>query len=241
MTDLGSVGVVADSRRRTRTVLVVLLAVGAVTYTSWLLELVLPTGLDPSRAYTSELAALDQPYGFLFRTADLVTAGILLVAAILAVWLRPRQVLTSVSWVALGLFAVATAADSRMPLHCSAHASARCAALEDAGVYDDARLLHETTSTTAATTSAVSVIAFIIAAYRYGWPRWLRATGIAIVVTYVVGTAWTLWAVNADGRGDEFWLLGYAQRLQLLAVSGWIGYAALIANWQRRTAIRGST
>lgn len=232
----GPVQADADPRRRTRTVLVVLLAVGAVTYTSWLLELVLPTGLDPSRAYISELAALDQPYGFLFRTADLVTAGLLLAAAALALTLRPRRALTTVGWAALGVFAVATAADSRMPLQCSAHASARCAALENAGAFDDARLLHATTSTAASTAAAVSVFAFIVAAYRYGWPRWLRWTGIAIVVVYVVGTVWTLYAIHADGRGDEFWLLGYAQRLQLLAVSGWIAYAALIANRQRRTA-----
>lgn len=215
-------------------VLVALLAIGAVTYTSWLLELVLPTGLDPARAYTSELAALDQPYGFLFRTADLVTGVILLVAAILAVTLRSR-LLTTIGWAALGVFAVATIADSRMPLHCAAHAGAQCAALEDAGIYDDARLLHGTTSASAATAAAVSVLAFLVAAYRYGWPRWLRWSVVGIVATYVVGTVWTLWAVDADGRGDDFWLLGYAQRLQLLAVSGWIAYLALVAAWQRRS------
>ncbi|MFD4295383.1 DUF998 domain-containing protein [Rhodococcus sp. NPDC058505] len=219
---------------RVRVVVVVLLAVGAVSYTSWLLELVLPTGLDPARAYTSELAALDQPYGFWFRTADLVTGAILLTAALLAAALLPRRPLTTTGWVALGVFGIATAADSRMPLHCSAHASARCAALEAAGVYDQARLLHASTSTVAATSAAVSVFAFILAAYRYGWPGWLRWTGIAIVVGYVAGLAWTLWAVRADGHGDEVWLLGYAQRLQLLAVSGWIAYAAAVAWWQRK-------
>ncbi|MFD1812281.1 DUF998 domain-containing protein [Rhodococcus gannanensis] len=232
------IGTGPDGDGRRRLALVVLLAVGAVTYTSWLLELVLPTGLDPARAYTSELAALDQPYGFLFRTADLVTAAILLVAAVLALSLWPRRMLTTIGWAALGVFAVATGADSRMPLHCSAHASAQCAALEDSGVYDDSRLLHELTSTTAATAAAVSVFAFLIAAYRYRWPRWLLWSVIGIVAAYVVGTAWTLWAVQADGRGDEYWLLGYAQRLQLLAVSGWIAYLALVAAWQRRVRSR---
>ena len=222
------------SSHRRASVLVALLAIGAVTYTSWLLELVLPTGLDPARAYTSELAALDQPYGFLFRTADLVTGVVLLVAAILALTLR-RRLLTTIGWAALGMFAVATMADSRMPLHCAAHAGAQCAALEDAGVYDDARLLHETTSASAATRNASTDTAAAVAAYRYGWPRWLRWSVVGIVATYVVGTVWTLWAVDADGRGDDFWLLGYAQRLQLLAVSGWIAYLALVAAWQRRS------
>lgn len=135
--------------------------------------------------------------------------------------------------VALVALLIATAADSRLPLHCSAQADPQCVALGDVGVYDEARLLHEATSTTAATAAAVSMIAFLLAAYQFGWPLWLRATGSASVVTYIVCTAWTLWAVNTDEHGDESWFLGAAQRLQRLAVSGWIGHLALITGRQR--------
>ncbi|MFF0817688.1 DUF998 domain-containing protein [Rhodococcus sp. NPDC003318] len=221
-------------------VVIVSVLLGAILYSSWLLELVLPTGLDPSRAYVSELAALDQPYGLIFRTGDLVTGILLTIAAVAALTLRPRRLLTTIGWVGLAVFAVSTALDSRMPLECSAHASAACAAREQAGLLDQARLAHALTSVGAATAAGVSVFAFIIAAYRYRWPHWLRWVGIAIVLTYVVGNVWTVFAIDMDGRGDEVWLLGYAQRLQLVAVTGWIVYLALVAAWQRRTA-RGST
>lgn len=213
--------------RRTRSVVVAGTLVGAVLYSSWLLEWVLPTGLDPSRAYVSELAALDQPYGLLFRTGDLLTGVVLAATAGLALTLRPRRVLTTIGWIGLAVFAVSTALDSRMPLACSAHASAACAAREQAGLLDESRLAHALTSVGAATAAGVSVLAVIVAAYRYRWPHLLRWVGIAIVVTYLLGNAWTLFAIDMDGRGDEVWLLGYAQRLQLVAVTGWIVYLAL--------------
>ncbi|MFD3530816.1 DUF998 domain-containing protein [Streptomyces sp. NPDC058664] len=54
-------------------------ALGALVYTAWVLEVVLGTGLDPVRAYVSELAAADQPFGGLFRSTDLA-AGLLVLA-----------------------------------------------------------------------------------------------------------------------------------------------------------------
>lgn len=224
----------AEPQRRERTALVVLLVLGPVLYSTWLLGWFLSSHLDQSRAYASELAALDQPWGLFYRTGDLLTGIVLTAAALLALWLRPRRLLTTVGWVGLGVFAVATILDSRMPLDCAAHASAACAAREQAGLLDESRFLHASTSTIAATAAAVSVFAFIIAAFRYDWPRWTRWGGLAVVVTYMVGNAWTLFAIDMDGRGDEVWLLGYAQRLQLVAVTGWLVYLALIAASERR-------
>ncbi|MFF1510730.1 DUF998 domain-containing protein [Streptomyces sp. NPDC058326] len=56
-----------------------LLALGALVYTAWALEVLLTTGLDPVRTYVSELAAADQPFGGLFRATDLA-AGLLVLA-----------------------------------------------------------------------------------------------------------------------------------------------------------------
>ncbi|MGW4479814.1 DUF998 domain-containing protein [Rhodococcus triatomae] len=229
-----------DPQRRTRTIVVASILLGAVLYSSWLLELVLPTGLDSSRAYVSELAALDQPYGLIFRTGDLLTGILLTVAAVLALTLQPRRILTTIGWLGLAVFAISTALDSRMPLECSAHASPACAAREQAGLLDQARLAHALTSVGAATAAAVSVFAFILAAYRYRWPRWLLWVGVGVVVTYMIGNVWTVFAIDMDGRGDEVWLLGYAQRLQLVAMTGWIVYLALVAIRQQPPA-PGST
>ncbi|KOX50674.1 DUF998 domain-containing protein, partial [Streptomyces sp. NRRL F-6492] len=59
-----------------------LLALGALAYTAWVLEVLVRTGLDPVRTYVSELAAADQPLGGLFRATDL-TAGLLVLAGAL--------------------------------------------------------------------------------------------------------------------------------------------------------------
>ncbi|MEE1818433.1 DUF998 domain-containing protein [Streptomyces sp. SP18ES09] len=69
------------SRSVTRTA-GVLLALGALAYTAWLLEVLVVTGLDPVRTYVSELAAADQPLGGLFRATDLA-AGLLVLAGAL--------------------------------------------------------------------------------------------------------------------------------------------------------------
>ncbi|MEW1695988.1 MULTISPECIES: DUF998 domain-containing protein [unclassified Streptomyces] len=61
----------------------VLLALGALAYTTWVVEVVVRTGLDPIRTYVSELAAQDQPLGGLFRATDLA-AGTLVLAGALA-------------------------------------------------------------------------------------------------------------------------------------------------------------
>ncbi|MGA5066068.1 DUF998 domain-containing protein [Streptomyces exfoliatus] len=59
----------------------VLLALGALAYTAWVLEVVVGTGLDPVRTYVSELAAADQPLGGLFRATDLVAGVLVLTGA----------------------------------------------------------------------------------------------------------------------------------------------------------------
>ncbi|WP_157869229.1 DUF998 domain-containing protein, partial [Streptomyces atriruber] len=65
-----------------------LLLAGALAYSTWPVEVFLPTGLSPRTAYVSELAAEDQPYGTFFRTVDLF-AGLLVLAG--AVWALLRR------------------------------------------------------------------------------------------------------------------------------------------------------
>ena len=63
-----------------------LLLVAGVAYSLWLLELVLPTGLDPVRSFVSEHYPVFQPYQRLFRAADVVAGA----AYVLAAWLLRR-------------------------------------------------------------------------------------------------------------------------------------------------------
>lgn len=61
----------------------------AVAYSSWVLEWLLPGGVDPLRSYASELAAVAEPHGTLFARAD-TASGTLLVALGALLWLIAR-------------------------------------------------------------------------------------------------------------------------------------------------------
>ena len=71
----------------------------------------------------------------------------------------------------------------------------------------------------------MSSLAFLLAAFRYGWPAWLKITGVAVATVFVGGTIWTLTAAGLRGEQDAW--LGLGQRVQLLAFCGWLIFVAL--------------
>ncbi|WP_406860575.1 DUF998 domain-containing protein [Streptomyces sp. HUAS MG47] len=203
-----------------------LLLFGALAYTAWVPEFVVRSGLDPVRTYVSELAAADQPYGVVFRAADLV-AGLLLLAG--ACWglLRSRGRWWSVTgWLGLALFGAATAADSRLPLSCAPTVDAACAAREDAGLVPFTHTAHAVSSSLAMAGALVAMIALTVAARRHGDRPLLARTGPALVAVAVLATGWTLAAITAFDAGHGVWGLGAGQRLQLLAVAVWLAVLA---------------
>ncbi|WP_051874317.1 DUF998 domain-containing protein [Streptomyces exfoliatus] len=224
-----------------------LLALGALAYTAWVLEVVVRTGLDPVRTYVSELAAADQPLGGLFRATDLV-AGLLVLAGAAtglagrftsARWVasagrgaldgRPRASagrFTSAGWIALAVFGAATAVDSRLPLSCAPTADPLCAARETAGLVPATHAAHAVSSGLAMTGALVAMVALTVAARRHGrWPP-LARTGPVLVVLELVATAWTLAAVAAFEAGKGTWALGAGQRSQVLLVALWLAVLA---------------
>ncbi|MEU7068866.1 DUF998 domain-containing protein [Streptomyces narbonensis] len=205
----------------------VLLGLGALAYTSWVLEVLVRTGLDPVRTYVSELAAADQPLGGLFRATDLV-AGLLVLAGALAGLAasggRGRWALGG--WIALAVFGAATAVDSRLPLSCAPTADPECAAREDAGLVPATHMAHAVSSSLALTGAIAAMIALTVAARRYGHWRPLARHGPALVVLELAATAWTLAAVAAFEAGKGTWALGAGQRLQVLLVAVWLAVLA---------------
>ncbi|WP_079169519.1 DUF998 domain-containing protein [Streptomyces sp. CC77] len=202
--------------------LAVLLALGAVTYSAWLLETVLGTGLDPVQSYVSELAATDQRLGVLFRTTDLVSGLLVLTAALGALTRSERRPLTVAGWAALALFGAATAADSRLPLSCTPTADAACAAREDSGDVPFTHLAHAVSSSLAMAGALAGLAALTLAARRYGrWPAVAR-TGSALAVAAAAATVWTLAGVAAFEAERGHWGLGAGQRLQVLLVAAWL-------------------
>lgn len=210
----------------------VLVALGALAYSVWLLELPLATGLDPVQSYVSELAATDQPLGALFRTADLVAGLLLLAAALPALVAARRRFWAAAGWAALALFGAATAADSRLPLSCAPTADTACQAREDAGLVPFTHAAHAVSSGLAMAGAVTAVVALTVAARRYGWWPPLARTGPVLVVLELAATAWTLVAVAAFEAGRGHWALGAGQRAQLLLVAVWL----LLLAWSLRAA-----
>ncbi|MFI9002720.1 DUF998 domain-containing protein [Streptomyces sp. NPDC053541] len=205
----------------------VLLGLGALAYTAWVLEVVLRTGLDPVQTYVSELAAADQPLGGLFRATDLA-AGVLVLGGALTglAAVRPRRAWAVTGWVALALFGAATAVDSRLPLSCAPTADPECAARETAGLVPATHTAHAISSGLAMTGALTAMLALTVAARRHRARSSLARTGPALVALEFAATAWTLAAVAAFEAGRGTWLLGAGQRLQVLLVAVWLAVLA---------------
>ncbi|MGW7075917.1 DUF998 domain-containing protein [Streptomyces sp. NPDC054866] len=204
-----------------------LLALGAVAYSTWILEAFLGTGLSPLSSYVSELAAQDQPHGTLFRTADL-TAGLLVLAGAVGalLWLS-RRWSTVVGWAGLALFGAATAVDSRLPLSCAPTADAACVAREGAGLVPAAHEAHAVSSSVAVTGALVGMVTLTLAARRRGFPPSIAGSlALLLVILELAATAWTLAAVTAFDAGHGTWGLGVGQRLQVLLIAVWLGLLA---------------
>ncbi|MHC5700745.1 DUF998 domain-containing protein [Streptomyces tirandamycinicus] len=204
-----------------------LIALGALLYTTWVLELLLATGLDPVQAYVSELSAADQPFGGLFRATDLAAGLFVLAGAATALLTPPRRSWCVAGWTALAVFGLATAVDSRLPLSCAPTDDPECAARETAGLVPATHAAHAYSSTLAMAGALAGMAALTVAARRYRrWPA-LARFGPALLAVELAATVWTLTAVAAFEAGRGIWWLGAGQRLQVLTVAGWLAVLAL--------------
>ncbi|WP_280266351.1 DUF998 domain-containing protein [Nocardia wallacei] len=187
------------------------IALAGVCYSSWVLEFVLPVGLDPVTSFLSQLDEEGRPYRWVFSTGDTLTGMLALAAAAGGLLAFSRRRLSTVGWVALGCFGAATIADARWPLQ-------PCADNCDKGLFPQLHQVHALTSTLAVTSIFVAMIAFSAAAFRYRrWPI-LRHSGLWILGIAAVATAWMLIADNLPGD----YALGIAQRIQVGAISVWL-------------------
>ncbi|MEU5895766.1 DUF998 domain-containing protein [Streptomyces venezuelae] len=213
------------SRSTAARVLAGLLLAGALAYSTWPAEMLLPTGLSPRTAYVSELAAEDQPYGTFFRTVDLLAGLLVLAGAVWASTARRTRAgrLPAVGWAGLALFGAATAADSRLPLSCAATADPGCLARERAGDVPWTHTAHAVSSSLAVAGALVGMVLLTVAARRRAasW-RALARTGPFLVALELVATGWTLTSIAAFEAGLGTWGLGIGQRLQVLAIAVWL-------------------
>ncbi|MFI1181304.1 DUF998 domain-containing protein [Streptomyces sp. NPDC020799] len=194
------------------------LFVAAVLYNAWVLEFVLPTGLDARHSYVSELFAADQRFHLLFGGIEIVTA--LLVAAGAAPRVpAARGPVPADRWAtggrwALVAFAASSVADVLLPMSCAPSVNHVCEAVNP---------WHTGTSALAHAALFASMTLFIVASRTEGgrWPRIRRWA------PWVLGTALvTALATVGPLFGRPGWH-GVPQRAHLVLVGVWLMLLAM--------------
>ncbi|MBT2489558.1 DUF998 domain-containing protein [Streptomyces sp. ISL-96] len=106
----------------------VMLTGAALLYNGWLLELLLPTGLDYRHSYVSELFAADQPFRVLFGRMEIACAVLVMAGALLA--RDPgRGPAARTGWWALFGFGASSLADVLLPMGCAPSLEPTCQAV----------------------------------------------------------------------------------------------------------------
>ncbi|MFI9240574.1 DUF998 domain-containing protein [Streptomyces sp. NPDC053079] len=199
-----------------------LLTLAAVVYNDWVLEFVLPTGLDFRHSYVSELYAADQPFHKLFGSIEIVAAFLVVAGALLALRRAPGR-LASAGWWSLVAFGASSVADVVIPMRCAPSVESPCEAVNP---------WHTTTSALvhAALFASMALLVAAAATDRPPSPL-LRRWG-----PWVLGSA-LLTALSTVGPlfGRPGWH-GMTQRAHLLLVGVWFVLlaAALWAGTRRR-------
>ena len=188
----------------------VALVVAGVAYSSWILDLVRPTGHDRLRSFLSVLAEDGSPDHLVYRYGDVITAIAVLVAAgALVAVLHPTGRTPRIALAALAAFGAATLADALAPMNAMP-------------------VLHAITSAVAVFAMFVTIVAVTVAARRgQAWPP-MATWGKAVAAVVVLATAWMLGADRLPGD----WLLGLAQRIQVGSISVWLIVWGVVC-WKR--------
>lgn len=203
--------------------------IGAVFYSSWLLEGLFPTGLSPVHGYASELFARGEPYRWLFGGADVLTAVVVGVAA----WwclaaVRGRGVgarWASAGWGCLIAFAACTVVDVLFPLDCPPSRTS-CAYAEEHGGLTYSHDTHMVASVLANTAVLVAMSALAFAArHPDAGPTPTARAGACLSALAILATLVTAMLGARDAHVVSFLPSGgqgVAQRVQVGLVSAWL-------------------
>ncbi|MDO5746894.1 MAG: DUF998 domain-containing protein [Actinomycetaceae bacterium] len=198
-----------------------LLLIASVAYSTWLLRGWLNPQMSILDSFSSELAAVGQPFNWVFRLGDATTAIIVGVVAFL--WWKVR----ACGWLiplTLGLFSLSTIADVLFPMACSTALSQACRIAEASHSLGIAHDLHVVTSVSANVTS-MFFVGWALLRYRRG-----------LVVPWIGAAQLAITALSGVTAAYEIPGFGIVQRLStVLLVAWWIGFG-----WQivRRGGIR---
>ncbi|MFG2094018.1 DUF998 domain-containing protein [Streptomyces sp. NPDC048612] len=190
-----------------------MLAAAAVLYNSWVLELVLPTGLDSRHSYVSELYAADQPFRVLFGSIEALCAALVMVAALLAGRRCPGGRWARAGWASVLALGMSSWGDVLLPMRCAPSVEWGCDAVHP---------WHTATSALAHLFLFASMVFFSVASV-VGHPRLplIRRWGVRVLaaaMTTAVSTVGPLF-------GHPGWH-GIPQRAHLLLVGVWFALLA---------------
>ncbi|MFE1177041.1 DUF998 domain-containing protein [Streptomyces sp. NPDC058773] len=224
--DLGLDMTPVPGTARTSTPGALLFAAAAVLYNSWLLEFLLPTGLDPRHSYVSELYAADQPYRPLFGAIESGCAVLVVPAAVLAYGRAAGR------WVRMGRpalvgFGLSSLADVLLPMRCAPSREPGC---------EPVHLWHTVTSALAHffLFASMALLSHAAAAEGAELPL-IRRWGPRVLAVALLTALCTVGPL----LGHPGWH-GIPQRLHLLLVGAW--FALLAAESARnRTGIGNHT
>jgi hypothetical protein len=152
--------------------------VAGLIYNSWPLGYIL-NPLASRRGLASELAALHQPYNWLFVLLD-VLAGLLIVAAAVLLWRRSQKLLHKIALVNFAIFGIMTAVGALVPMSCEPSLTT-CPSLS----HDPLLIVHGITSISASVCLFVSVCLV--------WWQKRQQKGAAVMSTLLAG--WTLFGL----------------------------------------------
>lgn len=206
-----------------------LLTCGGLIDASALWEALAGYPINPAVSFLSELAARDQPDGWIFRLTDalsgtLIALGALLIMAGYPRWGRLHWILTC----ALAFTGVGTILDAASPMDC-AESLPQCHERVAEGAVSIYHHLHIATSTVAATGIVVAALAYLtILAHRRDLVTHLEAA-TAAAATIILLSLSVQGLLGLIGSPH-----GWPQRLQVLATAIFImSIAWQLARWSR--------
>jgi hypothetical protein len=181
------------------------LALGGLTYSSWVLALMLPTGLKQQTAFASEMEAVGHPYAWVFRGADLLSGTLICLGATAGLgWARrqPGRRLLQLMLIATAAVGVTLCATALMPVDCSG-SNGQCRAIRARGAprtWHD--IAHHDISNISGSAFSLALLAFIVLVALGGGGRAARIWVLPLLLlSAFTSTLMTdlLWTASTQG------------------------------------------
>jgi hypothetical protein len=188
-------------------------------------------------SFVSELGARGEPNATFFRLSDVVAGSLLLVGAIAAYAVLPRNLALRAGIVSAAVFAALTFADGLLPLDCAPTADAACRAAEDAGTVSWQHAAHNLTGVTEGILAPLALLLIALGSWQLRRRRllppeweaqWQLLTIIGVLYTGLSASIAVLYLTHTEG-------VGLLQRLQIvLYAAGMFTLGLIIRNLHPR-------